>query len=458
MKKKLSFVKILAPCFGAFVILFFLFVLCLPWFFSTNPGKKMLISMISNRTGLQIQIEKLSLGWFSSQMAKKIQIQKVEEQLKLAILEIQTDSPLWKVVFMNDLGQMQINGPDLQMNKEGVAKLQFGAKSALFAQDSDSAQIAYFQSSMSICAESEPVQNSSNLASKASFATPSTEELYRLIQSLDKARAREILQNLSSQIEFRFLEEGCNISFKSLISDVELVFPSALTLPSFDESISSFTKIAQSSEREDSINIVPPLPNSPCSPHTLPFGSETGHLLHLLFEKIFKRRLHHPFNEKAIVELIHEELAFSPLSEWIPIMFSWISELLKKKLLHFSLTDIPSHQIQQEMEFLFPTKDGMMKGFCDLLFEFEDKYYLLDWKSNYLGPSDDDYTKENIIHAMHAHHYFLQASIYAAALQRFVKLFDNRPFSERFGGAIYYFIRGKAVLHFIPELYANEEI
>src|ERR1043165_1069156 len=56
---------------------------------------------------------------------------------------------------------------------EGIARLQFGAKSAFFARDSDSAQIAYSHSSMSICAETEPAQKSSDLASKASFATPS---------------------------------------------------------------------------------------------------------------------------------------------------------------------------------------------------------------------------------------------------------------------------------------------
>jgi hypothetical protein len=46
---------------------------------------------------------------------------------------------------------------------EGIAKLQFGAKSALFAQDSDSAQIAYSQSSISIYAETKPAQKSSDL-------------------------------------------------------------------------------------------------------------------------------------------------------------------------------------------------------------------------------------------------------------------------------------------------------
>ena len=56
---------------------------------------------------------------------------------------------------------------------EGVAKLQFGAKSALLPADSSSSQIAYPKSGMSICDEVEPLTKSSNLASKASFATPS---------------------------------------------------------------------------------------------------------------------------------------------------------------------------------------------------------------------------------------------------------------------------------------------
>jgi|GEM_PF-261843 len=56
---------------------------------------------------------------------------------------------------------------------EGIAKLQFGPKSALFVPDSSSAQNAYSQSSMSFCAEAEPAQKSSNLSSKANLAIPS---------------------------------------------------------------------------------------------------------------------------------------------------------------------------------------------------------------------------------------------------------------------------------------------
>jgi hypothetical protein len=115
-KKKPS-AKILAFCLSAFVILLFLSMLCLPMLFSTTLGKNMLIKMISNRTGFQLEIEELSLSWFGSQWAKGIQAQKPEEQLNLSAQEIQTDASLWKLAFMNDLGQMQITAPDLQISK-----------------------------------------------------------------------------------------------------------------------------------------------------------------------------------------------------------------------------------------------------------------------------------------------------------------------------------------------------
>ena len=83
-----------------------------------------------------------------------------------------------------------------------------------------------------------------------------------------------------------------------------------------------------------------------------------------------------------------------------------------------------------------------MKGFCDFVFTYGGKYYILDWKSNRLGQCDEDYTLEKIEKAMHANDYFLQATIYKEALKRYVKLFDNRPFEELFGGVVYFFLRG----------------
>ena len=130
---------------------------------------------------------------------------------------------------------------------------------------------------------------------------------------------------------------------------------------------------------------------------------------------------------------------------------------LKEKADEFCSLRCPARPASEEMEFLFPVSQGLMKGFADLFFLFDGKYYLLDWKSNYLGPSDADYTPEKIAQVMQQNQYYLQASIYAEVLERFVKLFDIRPFSECFGGAIYYFIRGRAAYHFVPESYQRSE-
>jgi exodeoxyribonuclease V beta subunit len=272
----------------------------------------------------------------------------------------------------------------------------------------------------------------------------------KLVQTLDLTRAKEVLEGLSPQIHYRLLEETPDLSFARTATSVELIPPDPLCFPNYDQQLFSFTTLAKKDRPIEMIKL--PEITFP-SPHTMPLGSETGHLLHHLFEKIFKRGIHHPIDENAISELIDEEIAFSSLKEWQSILLPWIVDLLKKKLRDFTLADVPSHQLQPEMEFFFPMPRGMMKGFCDLLFEFEGKYYLLDWKSNYLGPSDADYTQERIVQVMLSNDYFLQASIYASALKRYVKLFDNRFFSESFGGAFYYFVRGKAVYHFVPDTY-----
>lgn len=262
-------------------------------------------------------------------------------------------------------------------------------------------------------------------------------------------REKEIIESLSSFISYKVIEEVPICSLPPASFSGELVFSGPLHLPSYEEKILSFSTLAQKGPMLERIEIPP---QAPLSPHTLPPGAETGQSIHALFEKIFKRGLHHPLNQEKIGRLIEEEMVFSLLGPYKSILLSWIVELLTQPLhpLTFSLSEIPSNQLQQEIEFFFQTPAGKMKGFADLFFVFEGKYYFLDWKSNYLGPSDEDYTHENMNSAMLKNDYFLQASIYRDALERYVKLFDNHPFSECFGGAIYIFVRGKGIYHFFP--------
>ena len=78
-------------------------------------------------------------------------------------------------------------------------------------------------------------------------------------------------------------------------------------------------------------------------------------------------------------------------------------------------------------------------GFIDLVFRFEGRYYLADWKSNVL----DDYGPAALAQAMREHHYDLQARIYAHAvlgwLRQHVADFD---YERDFGGVLYFFLRG----------------
>jgi exodeoxyribonuclease V beta subunit len=86
---------------------------------------------------------------------------------------------------------------------------------------------------------------------------------------------------------------------------------------------------------------------------------------------------------------------------------------------------------------------GIFKGFIDLTFEHDGKYYVLDYKSNYLGENDDAYTEENIEAAILHHRYDLQFVIYLVALHRLLKhRIPNYCYSKHIGGCVYYFLRG----------------
>ena len=159
------------------------------------------------------------------------------------------------------------------------------------------------------------------------------------------------------------------------------------------------------------------------------------------------------------MRLITHELENTPLTGWGEVLFEMLKATLALPLAphNFCLQDIFPEKILPEMEFLFPTEDhNLLKGFADLIFEWEGKYYLLDWKSNWLGETSDAYTQENLEKAMQEHDYFLQGAIYAAALERYVKLFDNRPFSTLFGGAFYLFLRAPALFFFRPSNIADQ--
>ncbi len=238
-------------------------------------------------------------------------------------------------------------------------------------------------------------------------------------------------------------------------ASLPLLEPKFAKIPENVRYLYSFSTLAKKAENEERIlPVFDPNKNA----HTLPLGSETGTVLHEILEKIFKKRLFLASQIKERELLIHSALKRTHLKGWEEVVNEMLTGVLKLPLPAsqgtFSLENLTPNQITQEMEFLFPAQGNFIKGFADLFFEWNGKYYLVDWKSNWLGVDDAAYSLENLEKAMRSHDYFLQGSIYASAFARYVKLFDSRPFETLFGGAFYLFLRGKTAYHFIPGTYA----
>jgi exodeoxyribonuclease V beta subunit len=91
----------------------------------------------------------------------------------------------------------------------------------------------------------------------------------------------------------------------------------------------------------------------------------------------------------------------------------------------------------------FSTLRGYLRGFIDLVFEHEGRFYLVDWKSNHLGERATDYTHSAMCRAMDGGRYWLQLLLYCVALHRFLR--HSQPeydYDTHVGGALYLFVRG----------------
>jgi exodeoxyribonuclease V beta subunit len=206
-----------------------------------------------------------------------------------------------------------------------------------------------------------------------------------------------------------------------------------------------------------------------------PKGANAGTCLHSLFE-------HWDFQQQneELTSLVEKTLSqFGIDNEWSAVISSWLDAVVSTKLHQqtgLTLRDIQPQQRLDEMAFFFPVRQltakrlkqtlmpfvddypilspvvkslqfvdlsGFMKGFIDLVFEYEGRFYIADYKSNWLGTQADNYQQAALDEAMVAHSYPLQYLIYSLALHRYLqtRLPDYDP-EQHFGGVYYLFIRG----------------
>lgn len=200
----------------------------------------------------------------------------------------------------------------------------------------------------------------------------------------------------------------------------------------------------------------------------LPRGTQVGTALHRYLEKNEWHMLNNEASlEKLCQALQLDESFISPLKTWFEqIVQTPFSESAELKLANLSTSDcikempfylairehfdvtsfnraLQAHHHLPSETLQFEAIQGMVRGTIDLVFRHQGKYYLLDYKSNFLGETLADYAPNALEKAMLHHHYDWQYLLYTLALHRYLKTVDSHyDYEQHFGGVFYLFLRG----------------
>jgi exodeoxyribonuclease V beta subunit len=136
-------------------------------------------------------------------------------------------------------------------------------------------------------------------------------------------------------------------------------------------------------------------------------------------------------------------MSLTQLSQYQIEMEFWFSthrleaQVLDQQVCRYVMPGHPRPSVEQSL------LNGMFKGFIDLTFEYEGRYYVADYKSNWLGADDEAYTQEAMASAVLENRYDLQYVIYLLALHRQLKArLPDYNYDRHMGGAFYLFLRG----------------
>ncbi|MGE6776794.1 exodeoxyribonuclease V subunit beta [Vreelandella titanicae] len=229
--------------------------------------------------------------------------------------------------------------------------------------------------------------------------------------------------------------------------------------------------------------------------HRFPRGPGPGTFLHGLLEWAGQLGFNNALKDPAAREdMLRRRVQLRGWQAWHDTLAGWLEELLATPLplplslsqpsegSQVALCELESYQVELEFWFaahqvqtrqldelvsdhLLPgvsrpvldadTLNGMLKGFIDLAFAHEGRFYVLDWKSNYLGNDDSAYTTDALRNAMLEKRYDLQAALYMLALHRLLKArLPNYDPHQHLGGSMTVFLRGSRTtargVHAVP--------
>ena len=213
--------------------------------------------------------------------------------------------------------------------------------------------------------------------------------------------------------------------------------------------------------------------DTPLTLADFPRGAAAGTFLHGLYEKIVFERP----DPSRIATMIKEQLLLQGYdSKWAPLLQSLMERTLSVPLndsglrladlragryraeltFHLHLDELQASRLNallrhhdplaaQAPDLTFARVRGLLQGAIDLVFEADGRWYLLDWKSNWLGPDEQAYTHAAMAQAMIEHRYDLQYLIYTLALHRLLRSrVADYHYETHVGGVFYLFVRGLA--------------
>ena len=200
----------------------------------------------------------------------------------------------------------------------------------------------------------------------------------------------------------------------------------------------------------------------------LPRGKQVGTALHRHFENCYFSDLANTEEiDKLRQSLQLDETFTEPLQNWL----QQISHTPLSNEIGIALADLANKDCIKEMPFYLAIREhfdveafnralkahhhlpseplqfeqiqGMVRGSIDLVFRHNGKYYLVDYKSNFLGSTLSSYNQEALKKEMLHSHYDWQYLIYTLALHRYLQsVVPHYDYSRDFGGVFYLFLRG----------------
>jgi exodeoxyribonuclease V beta subunit len=156
--------------------------------------------------------------------------------------------------------------------------------------------------------------------------------------------------------------------------------------------------------------------------------------------QLMQQSLQAELAEGLALNQLSNDKRLNEMEFYLPLERLQIENLKQILFQHLPKDGANWQQIRDAVDGLyFEEVEGYLKGFIDLIFEHDGKYYVADYKSNSLA----DYQQDSLFDAMSHSHYYLQYLLYCVALHRYLEQrIPDYSWETHIGGVYYLFVRG----------------